>query len=77
MPPLPTCRVPARMVVAPVFALAPVSVSVPSPSLVSAPVVLVLAPLMVRLVAALATSIALVVPAVSVTLRSVLAVAPV
>ncbi len=66
VPPLPTCSVPARMVVAPVLAFAPVKVSVPAPSLVKAPVVAVLAPAIVRLVAAFATSIELVVPAVNV-----------
>src|SRR6185295_7959096 len=37
VPPLPNCKVPALMVVLPVYVLFPVSVSVPLPDLVSAP----------------------------------------
>ncbi len=65
-PPLPICSVPSLRVVMPELRFAPVKISVPLPSLVRAPVVAVLAPLIVRLVAAVVTSIELVVPAVSV-----------
>ena len=55
----------------------PDKVKVPAPVLVSAPVVLVLAPEIVKVVPDAVTSIVLVVPAVKVKARSVEAVAPV
>ena len=57
--------------------MAPLKVSVPAPVLVSAPVVEALAPEMVKVCPEVATSIVLVVPAVKVKARSVLASLPV
>ena len=72
-----TFKVPVETVVAPVWRFAPVSSNVPAPSLVRDPVVLVDAPAIVSMVAALLTSILDVVPAVKVKFRLVEAVAPV
>ena len=79
-PPFPivaALKVPALIVVTPVYAFAPDNVSVPLPIFVSPPVVAALAPLIVRLVAAVVTSIELVVRLVNVKARLVATVAPV
>ena len=73
----PNFNVPAFIVVAPVYELVPDNINVPEPILVSAPVVEAAEPVTVNTVAPVLTSIELVVPFVSVKLRSVLAVPPV
>ena len=73
----PYCNAPALIVVRPVYKFAPDSFSVPVPAFVNAPVVFVLAPVIVSVLAAVATFTVEVVPAVNVKLRSVDAVAPV
>jgi len=73
----PNAKVPWPTVVVPVWALAPASFRVPAPNLLNPPVVAVLAPDSVRIASAVLTLSVLVVAAVRVKLRSVLAVAPV
>lgn len=67
-------KVPAFTVVAPLYKLAPDKIKLPLPALIKAPVVLVLAP---EIVKSLVVSIVLVVPVVKVKLRFVDVVAPV
>jgi hypothetical protein len=71
----PYCSVPALTVVKPVYKFAPERISVPAPAFVSAPVVLVLAPEIVKVLAV--TSNDEVVAAVNVKFLFVEAVAPV
>ena len=75
--PAPICKVPALIVVIPVWLFAPVSTSVPVPVLLSAPVVAALLPLMVNVVADVETSMVPVVAAPRVNERSVDEFAPV
>ena len=74
---IPHFRVPALTVVVPVYKLFPERVKMPEPIFVRAPVVLVLAPEIVRVVPEFVISMVEVVPAVKVKLRLVDAVLPV
>ena len=69
--PAPICRVPALIVVVPVWVFAPVRMSVPAPNLVRLPLVVADVPDIVREPVKLVTLMPLVVPAVRVKLRSV------